>query len=381
MRPVPGHHFAIARAAVIACGLCLCSAAGAARQVLIVGDSTASEYPQSRYPRTGWGQVLNRFLTDELQVLNRAISGRSTRSYIAEGHADAAIAELQAGDLLLIQFGHNDEKHEDPARYADAAQGYPAGLRRFVDGARARGATPVLITPVARRAFAEQGAAADTHGDYDDAVRTLAASTGVALIDLTGRSMDWLEALGPDASKAYYLHDAAIGLADDTHFHERGAVAIACLVTADLIALNLIEARQTRRDSDCAASVGGPQGRAAQVHPSVLEHADVIAQVQPGPHGGNGITLGSALFQDTPGLAFAVRRRVLHTGASIGVHWHGKDEVYYVISGQGELTLDGQLHRVRPGSAILTRDGSSHSLRQIGSEGLVLLIVYGRAPP
>ncbi|MGE4069941.1 MAG: GDSL-type esterase/lipase family protein [Lysobacterales bacterium] len=381
MLSVPDQCFAIARATALVCSLCLCSAAAAARQVLIVGDSTASEYPQSRYPRTGWGQVLYRFLSDELHVLDRAVSGRSTRSYIAEGHADAAIAELHAGDLLLIQFGHNDEKQEDPTRYSDAAHDFPAGLQRFVDGARAHGATPVLITPVARRAFDAQGRAVDTHGDYDDAVRTLAASAGVALVDLTRRSMDWLEALGPEASKAYYLHDAAIGLADDTHFHERGAVAIACLVTADLIALNLIEAAQTRRDSDCGVPIDGYQRRSTQAHPSVLEHADVIAQVQPGPHGGNGITLGSALFQDAPALAFAVRRRVLHIGASIGVHGHGKDEVYYVISGQGELTLDGQPHRVQPGSAILTRDGSSHSLRQIGSEDLVLLIVYGRAPP
>jgi lysophospholipase L1-like esterase/mannose-6-phosphate isomerase-like protein (cupin superfamily) len=362
-------------------GLTGAAGADAARQILIVGDSTASSYPQSRYPRTGWGQALEQFLSRDVQVVNRAVSGRSTRSYGDEGHFDAAMAELRADDLLLIQFGHNDAKREDPQRYADPMTDFPAGLRRFVDAARARGAIPVLLTPVARRAFDEHGHALDTHGDYDDAVRALARSADVALIDLGQRSMDWLEALGPEASKAYYLHDADIDRADDTHFHERGAVAIACMITGDLLALALIEPGQTTRDSDCGVPAGWSARHTQQRWPSLIEQSEVLAAVQPGPHGGNGISLGSPLFASAPELAIAVRRRVLHAGASIGVHGHGKDEIYYVISGRGELTLDGQAHLVGPGSAILTRDGSSHSLRQIGTEDLTLLIVYGRSAP
>jgi lysophospholipase L1-like esterase/mannose-6-phosphate isomerase-like protein (cupin superfamily) len=357
------------------------NAVAAATRVMIVGDSTASSYPQSRYPRTGWGQVLDRFLVAELPVLNRAVSGRSTRSYVDEGYFASAMAELGAGDLLLIQFGHNDAKIEDPERYADSRVDYPAGLRRFIEAARSHGATPVLITPVARRVFDAALHAEDSHGDYDDAVRRLAQAEGVALIDLNRRSMDWLEALGAEASKAYYLHDPAIGLADDTHFHRRGAMAIACMVAGDLLSLGLITAEQTTRDTDCGVPANQRLRLANQAQPSLIEQADIIAQEQPGPHGGDGLSLGSSFFADAPGLAMAVRRRVLHQGASIGLHGHGKDEVYYIISGRAELTVDGRAHVVGPGTAILTRDGSSHSLRQLGTEDLSLLIVYGRSPP
>lgn len=365
---------------LVVASLSLAANAHGAPRIVIVGDSTASEYPQARYPRTGWGQALGSFVTDDVEILNRAVSGRSTRDYRTLGHFDTTMAELRAGDLLLIQFGHNDQKAEDPARYADATVDFPAGLRRFVSAARAAGATPVLLTPVARRTFDEQGRAVDTHGAYAAAVRDVAAADKVALIDLAQRSMDWIEALGPEASKAYFLHDPVVGLADDTHFHHRGAIAVACLVVGDLIAQKLLPASIATRDVDCGVPADQRQRHAGQPLPSLIEHAERIAQVQIAPHGGDGITVASPFFKDAPGFGFAVRRRVLHQGASIGLHAHGKDEVYYVLSGRGELTLDGKAHAVVPGMAILTRDGSSHSLRQVGREDLAILIVYAQAP-
>lgn len=367
-------------AVLAACGLLCTDLAHAGQRIVIVGDSTASSYPAARFPRTGWGQVVDDFVSADVAILNRAVSGRSTRDYRSLGHFDAVMAELREGDLLLIQFGHNDEKIEDPARYSDAVTAFPAGLREFVRGARARGAVPVLLTPVARRVFDGQGRPVDTHGDYAQAVRQVAAAEHVTLIDLAQRSMDWIEALGPDASKAYYLYDPAINLADDTHFHHRGAVAVACLVVSDLVAQGLLPAQRTMRDVDCGVPPDQRRRVAQQVRPSLIEHADLGAEVQPAPHGGDGITVASPLFRDAPGFGFAVRRRVLHQGASIGLHAHGKDEVYYVLSGRGEFTLDGKSHVVTPGTAILTRDGSSHSLRQVGSEDLAILIMYAQAP-
>lgn len=361
-------------------GLLSTGSVEAARRIVIVGDSTASSYPPARYPRTGWGRVLNEFVDADVAIINRAVSGRSTRDYRSLGHFDATMAELRAGDLLLIQFGHNDEKIEDPARYSDATRAFPAGLREFVRAARSKAAIPVLLTPVARRVFDAQGKAVDTHGEYAQAVRQVATAEHVALIDLSQRSMDWIEALGPDASKAYYLHDTAINLVDDTHFHQRGAVAVACMVAGDLIGLGLLPAELATRDVDCGVPPDQRQRLARQAQPSLIEHAEAIAAVQVAPHGGDGITLASPLFRDAREFGFAMRRRVLHQGASIGLHAHGKDEVYYVLSGRGEFTLDGKAHTVTPGTAILTRDGSSHSLRQIGSEDLAILIIYAQAP-
>lgn len=347
-----------------------------AQRVFIVGDSTASEYPAARFPRTGWGQVLQDYFDDSVVVLNRAISGRSTRSYVAEGHFDRTMAELQSGDLLLIQFGHNDAKRDDPTRYADPEVDFPAGLKRFADAARARGATPVLLTPVARRMFDAAGQATDSHGRYAPAVRQLAHAAQLPLIDLGQRSMDWIEALGPEASKAYYLHDPQRGLVDDTHFHRRGAVAVACLVAGDLVALNLIDAARATRDLDCGMPPGRRARLATQPRPSLIEHAERIALTQPGPHGGDGLTVSAPFFANAADLNLTVRRRTLYEGASIGLHEHGRDEIYYIISGQGEFTLDGVAHSVGAGHAMLTRDASSHSLRQIGTEPLQVLIVY-----
>src|SRR5687768_15917430 len=87
------------------------------RQIFIAGDSTASEYGPDRAPRQGWGQALDSFLDDSFVVRNHAKSGRSARSFIEDGWVDGIAKDIRAGDVLLIQFGHNDEKIEDPTRY------------------------------------------------------------------------------------------------------------------------------------------------------------------------------------------------------------------------------------------------------------------------
>mgnify|MGYP000415731924 CR=1 FL=1 len=106
-----------------------------------------------------------------------------------------------------------------------------------------------------------------------------------------------------------------------------------------------------------------------------------IAKQQSGPHKGGGETTGFAFFSDVPAMDLVFKKRVLHPGSAIGYHEQHKDEIYYVISGAGELTMKGEKSRVGPGTAILTRPGNSHGLQQTGSEDLVIFIVYRKVTP
>jgi len=111
-------------------------------------------------------------------------------------------------------------------------------------------------------------------------------------------------------------------------------------------------------------------------HDSYVENARDIAVEQPGPHEGKGTTTAYPFFEQADGFDIVFRQRALHPGATIGEHRNDKDEIYYVLSGRGELLLDGQRRDVGPGDAILTRDGSTHALAQRGDEDLVIIVVY-----
>lgn len=351
------------------------------RRVFIAGDSTASAYGPERAPRQGWGQQLQSFLDPAAwQVRNHAQAGRSSRSFIEQGWLDGIDSELRRGDVLLIQFGHNDAKLEDPSRYNAPHDAFPMWLMRYVSLARERGATPLVITPVARRKF-DRGQLLDTHGLYTQAVRDLAARERLGLIDLNARSSDWLRALGDEPSKLFFMHvpeartpDEA--QADDTHFQERGAVAVACLVVDGWKKLDPSLSGYVIRDTDCGARPTALADRAAQPHPSSVIRSADLARMQPGPHGGAGVTTAYPMFADAPDMPFQFRKRALHKGAGIGLHQHDHDEIYYVLSGRGRYILDAVVHDVTAGDALWTRTGSTHSIQQTGDEDLVLLIVY-----
>jgi mannose-6-phosphate isomerase-like protein (cupin superfamily) len=112
----------------------------------------------------------------------------------------------------------------------------------------------------------------------------------------------------------------------------------------------------------------------------VIEHDADVAKTEPGTHNGGGDTIGYSFFAKTPNLKLIFRKRALHPGSGIGLHTQTEDEIYYVLSGRGTMTLDGRSVDVTPGTAILTRTGSSHSLKQVGNEDLVILINYETAP-
>ena len=111
---------------------------------------------------------------------------------------------------------------------------------------------------------------------------------------------------------------------------------------------------------------------------SLIESDSAVAKLEAGPHNGGGQTTAYSFFARAPNLALVFRKRALHPGAAIGYHRQDEDEIYYVVSGTGELTLNGERSIVGPGTAILTRTGTSHGLRQIGTQDLVIIIAYQR---
>jgi quercetin dioxygenase-like cupin family protein len=113
----------------------------------------------------------------------------------------------------------------------------------------------------------------------------------------------------------------------------------------------------------------------------VIEHDADVAKNEPGTHNGGGQTVGYSFFSQVPRLGLVFRKRALKPGSGIGLHTQKEDEIYYVLSGTGTMTLDGKTVNVTPGTAVLTRTGSSHSLRQTGNDDLVILINYEAAPP
>jgi lysophospholipase L1-like esterase len=232
-------------------------AAGRRTTVFVAGDSTASVYATDLAPRAGWGQALPVFAARGLAVDDRALSGASSKSFADLGLLDELLADIRPGDRLLVSFGHNDEKTGDPARGTDPYTTYQEYLGRYLDGARRRGALPVLVTPVERRRFDGAGHAYASHGHYPQAMRDLAARELVPLIDLQALSLARWEALGAEATESYFLWSAAgelpnypDGVADNTHFQAHGAIEVARLVARELHAQRLLPPGSLRRLGD-----------------------------------------------------------------------------------------------------------------------------------
>ncbi|MEW2176377.1 rhamnogalacturonan acetylesterase [Streptomyces sp. NPDC005406] len=224
------------------------------RTLHIAGDSTAAQKYADAAPETGWGMALPFFLGRPLAVANHAMNGRSSKSFIDEGRLAALLEEVREGDLLLIQFGHNDEKTEDPARGTDPYTTYQDHLRQYVRGARARRVRPVLLTPVERRRFAADGTAKPSHGEYPAAMRALAAEERVPLLDLQALTLARWQELGPDGTLEYFnwlepgqSPNYPDGRQDNTHFRPRGAVEAARLVARALVAEKVLAPRDVRR--------------------------------------------------------------------------------------------------------------------------------------
>lgn len=241
--------------------------------MFLIGDSTMADYSlyegedyqRQRYPLMGWGQVFQPYMSqdslykikhliksDSVLVVDKARGGRSTRTFFEEGRWAAVYNALEKGDLVLIQFGHNDAAENKPERYVNI-QGYKEYLRLYVNQARQKGALPILLTPVTRNYPWEGGKLSNVHGEYPAAVKEVAKELDVPLIDLNQRSIDHFSAKGQEFVTNHYFMNLPAGVyeaypdgqKDNTHFQPEGAREVARLVFKGLQELKVKEvARQ-----------------------------------------------------------------------------------------------------------------------------------------
>lgn len=209
--------------------------------VFYAGDSTAAQKEYRCYPETGIGQMLPLFLKENITVHNHAVNGRSTKSFIDEGRLLRIDKEIRKGDFLLIQFGHNDEKKEDPTRYTEAHGSFKTNLEKFINVARKHEAIPILLTAIERRRFDTEGSLLHTHGEYIEAVRQTADENHCALIDMNELTRKEILSTGEEESRKYFMNfDKGIydnypdGKDDNTHLRPEGAMCFAGLLAKAL---------------------------------------------------------------------------------------------------------------------------------------------------
>lgn len=206
--------------------------------VFLCGNSTVVD--QENEPWASWGQMITRWFTPDVAIANFAESGLSCTSFLAQLRLDKILSQLKKGDYVIVEFGHNDEKEKkagDGAWYS-----YSRNLKIFTDRVREAGGNIIFCTPTARRFFNEdQRTINNTHGDYPEAMKTVARRENVPVIDLTRMSTTFYEALGFEGSKKSLVHYPANTfpgqdkpLADNTHFNPYGAWEIAKMIVTGL---------------------------------------------------------------------------------------------------------------------------------------------------
>lgn len=211
-------------------------------KVYLIGDSTVCLYEPNRAPLTGWGMPFAIFFDSTVTIDNRAKGGRSTRTFIAENRWQPIWDNLQPGDYVFMQFGHNDEAKEE--KYKDrytTPEDYKKNLTRFIIESRNKQAIPVLITPVSRMQFDSAGHAKETHATYSALVFEVAKQTATPVIDLDKKSRELIHELGPKYAKLLFMQlepgehpNYPEGQKDNTHFTEFGARRMAEIVLVEL---------------------------------------------------------------------------------------------------------------------------------------------------
>lgn len=221
--------------------------------IYLAGDSTVCDYEDSYYPQAGWGQLFGNYFNENVKIDNRAIGGRSSKSFIDEGRLQGILDDIKPGDYVMIQFAHNDQKTD--SRYTNADTTYKVYLEKYIRDIREKGAYPIFVTATPRRSFLNDVFVGDetneqlypqSLGKYPDAMRDVATQYAVPLLDLTKEWTEVVETSGSTDSKKYYLYLTANdsrfdsvklanssyknGNTDDTHFNIYGADYIASIV-------------------------------------------------------------------------------------------------------------------------------------------------------
>lgn len=234
-------------------------------RILCLGDSIMQYNDWASYPQTGWVQELKRFFPEDWDWLDFARNGRSTKSFITEGRFDAVMAEAEKGDFALIQFGHNDEKTNDPERYTspDKDGAFRKNLAYFVRSLSEKGVLCVLMTPMARRKF-EDGKAVNSHGEYPQAIIETAEEEKVPCIDMNSLTLDLLNKEGEENSRRFYMNfDAGLyenfpeGKADNSHLRPDGAHAFSRIAAAEIKKITSDFAGYSELSENCMEGCSG----------------------------------------------------------------------------------------------------------------------------
>ncbi|MBR6036846.1 MAG: rhamnogalacturonan acetylesterase [Bacteroidaceae bacterium] len=208
----------------------------------LCGNSTVVD--QDEEPWASWGQMITRWFTDQVAVANYAESGETATSFIAAGRLKKIVSLMKSGDYIFMEFGHNDQKEKRPG--SGAFYNYVYALKQFVDEARAKGVTPIFVTPTQRRSFDKNGKIQETHADYPDAMRWMAKDLGIQLIELHDMTRTFYESMGVEESKHAFVHYPAhtypgqtTAFADNTHFNPYGAFEISKMIVEGMKSAHL----------------------------------------------------------------------------------------------------------------------------------------------
>ena len=218
-----------------------CSQKVKTKKVFLIGDSTCSDYGASRYPRTGWGSKF-KSLIEDAEVINHALSGRSSKSFYEEIRAwRKTFSEIEEKDFVLIQFGHNDQR-KDSLRYTSPYTSFQSYLLKYIHGIRSKKAYPILVTPISLNFWKNDSVLFNSVRDYSQSMKELAKKEKITLIDLNYLTKQKFETLGKNFTTDSIFMNLKVGeyknypegINDNTHLQERGADLIAHMLLTEL---------------------------------------------------------------------------------------------------------------------------------------------------
>lgn len=309
--------------------------------LFLASDSTVQSYDKFHYPQTGWGQVFYRYFNDgentpeimspdlmypqnhiyetkHVDIENRSIGARSSRSFILEGKWDRLLYRTAPGDYCFIQWGHNDATAVRPNRYV-APEDFAFWLKKYIHSCRARQVVPVLVTPISRRNCDNPtGIFSPSFGKYADVMLKLGEEENVPVIDLCRLTVDYLNSIGGEEAKLIYLWAApdaypdsayANGVSDNTHLQEYGATIFAGLVAKAILDSDNKEYDPIRSFINVGFEVKKPQKYAAPIVPDSTSPTGFAMQEL---HVENNIASFLLIFND---VKDAVKYRVYRKGS------------------------------------------------------------------
>lgn len=219
------------------------------QKIFIAGDSTAATKAEAKRPETGWGEKLQQFCSTNYKVRNLAFNGASTKTFIKQGLLEKLRQEISQNDYLIIQFGHNDQKIEDP-NWGTSISEYQNNLASFIDVAKQTNAIPIVLSSIIRRHY-EKGKLINTLGAYPQAAHDAALANDAFFIDLNKISFAYISLMSPKESQKLWLNvDQSVnypqGIHDNTHLNDAGATLIAKLVAQEIAKLATPLAKEIR---------------------------------------------------------------------------------------------------------------------------------------